>query len=38
VPKKADATGEKWRLFTDNRNVNEKTVGYAYPLPDVTEM
>jgi hypothetical protein len=39
VPKKADATGEKrWRLVIDYRKVNEKTVGDAYPLPDVTEI
>jgi hypothetical protein len=39
VPKKDDATGEKrWRLVTDYRKVNEKTVGDAYPLPDVTEI
>jgi len=39
VPKKADATGEKrWRLVIDYQKVNEKTVGDAYPLPDVTEI
>jgi hypothetical protein len=39
VPKKADATGEKmWRLVIDYRKVNEKTVGDAHPLPDVTEI
>jgi hypothetical protein len=39
VPKKADATGEKnWRLVIHYRKVNEKTVGDAYPLPDVTEI
>lgn len=38
VPKKLDATGEKWRLVTDYQKVNEKTVGDAYPLPDVTEI
>ena len=39
VKKKADASGEeKWRLVIDYRKVNEKTVGDAYPLPDVTEI
>jgi transposase InsO family protein len=39
VPKKVDATGErKWRLVIDYRQVNQKTVGDAYPLPDVTEI
>jgi hypothetical protein len=39
VPKKADASGEKkWRLVIDYRKVNERTVGDAYPLPDVTEI
>ena len=39
VPKKEDATGEKrWRLVIDYRKLNEKTVGDAYPLPDVTEI
>ena len=37
--KKADATGEeRWRLVTDYRSVNEKTVGDAHPLPEVTEI
>jgi hypothetical protein len=39
VPKKADATGAKrWKLVIDYRKLNEKTVGDAYPLPDVTEI
>jgi hypothetical protein len=39
VPKKGEASGEKkWRLVVDFRNLNEKTVGDAYPLPDITEI
>ena len=39
VPKKADASGEKqWRLVIDYSKLNEKTVGDAYPLPDITEI
>jgi hypothetical protein len=39
VPKKEDASGEKkWRLVVDFRNLNEKSVGDAYPLPDITEI
>jgi hypothetical protein len=39
VPKKDDASGEnKWRLVVDFRKLNEKTVGDAYPLPDITEI
>jgi hypothetical protein len=39
VPKKADASGEvKWRVVIDFRKLNEKTVGNAYPLPDITEI
>ena len=39
VPKKTGATGEKgWRLVINYRKVNEKTVGDACPLPDVTEI
>lgn len=39
VPKKNDASGEKkWRLVVDVRKLNEKTVGDAYPLPDITEI
>jgi hypothetical protein len=39
VPKKADASGErKWRVVVDFRKLNEKTIGNAYPLPDITEI
>jgi hypothetical protein len=39
VPKKKDASGEKkWRLVVDFRKLNDKTVGDAYPLPDITEI
>ena len=38
-PKKAEGAGEKkWRLVIDYRKVNEKIVGDAYPLQDVTEI
>jgi hypothetical protein len=39
VPKKVDASGEKkWRLVVDFRKLNEKSIGDAYPLPDITEI
>jgi hypothetical protein len=39
VPKKEDASGEKkWRLVVDFRKLNEKSVGDAYPLPDIMEI
>jgi hypothetical protein len=39
VPKKSGADGEhKWRLDVDFRRLNEKTVGDAHPLPDITEI
>jgi hypothetical protein len=39
VPKKADTTGERsWRLVTEYRKLNKKTVGDTYSLPDVTEI
>jgi hypothetical protein len=39
VAKKMDASGkQKFRLVVDYRKLNEKTVGDAYPLPDITEI
>ena len=39
VPKKVGPDGKrKWRLVVDFRKLNEKTVGDAYPLPDVTKI
>jgi hypothetical protein len=39
VPKKTGADGDpKWRLVVDFRRLNEKTVGDAHPLPDITEI
>ena len=39
VPKKAGVDGEKrWRLLADFRRLNEKTIGDAHPLPDITEI
>ena len=39
VPKKSDASGEKkWRIVVDYRNLNNVTVGDAYPLPNIEEI
>ncbi|XP_036140388.1 uncharacterized protein LOC118644842 [Monomorium pharaonis] len=39
VPKKPDSQGNKrWRLVIDYRNLNEKTIGDAYPLPNITDI
>lgn len=39
VPKKADSKGnKKWRLVIDFRALNEKTLGDAYPLPNITDI
>lgn len=39
VPKKEDSHGNKrWRMVIDYRNLNEKTIGDAYPLPQINEI
>ena len=39
ISKKLDASGQqKFRLVVDYRKLNEKTIGNAYPLPDITEI
>ena len=39
VPKKPDAQGnKKWRMVIDYRALNERTVGDAYPLPNITDI
>ena len=39
VPKKSDSKGNKrWRMVIDYRALNEKTVGDAYPLPNITDI
>jgi len=39
VPKKPDSKGnKKWRMVIDYRMLNEKTVGDAYPLPNITDI
>ena len=39
VPKKLDSSGiQKWRLVSDFRLLNEKTITDAYPLPDITQI
>jgi len=39
VPKKADSKdNRRWRMVIDYRALNEKTVGDAYPLPNITEI
>lgn len=39
VPKKADSHGnKKWRMVIDYRNLNEKSIGDAYPLPQINEI
>ena len=39
APKKMDATGKKkWRIVIDFRLSNEKTIGDAYPLPNIADI
>jgi len=39
VPKKDDSLGnKKWRLVIDFRVLNEKTIGDAYPLPNIIDI
>lgn len=39
VPKKSDSKGNKrWRMVLDFRDLNDKTIGDAYPLPNITEI
>ena len=39
VPKKPDSQGNKrWRLVIDYRKLNDKTIGDAFPLPNITEI
>lgn len=39
VPKKADSQGKKrWRMVIDYRSLNEKTIGDAFPLPNITDI
>ena len=39
VPKKADSQGNpRWRMVLDFRELNNKTIGDSYPLPNITEI
>lgn len=39
VPKKPDSQGNKrWRMVINFRKLNEKTIGDAYPLPNIVEI
>ena len=39
VPKRSDPNGnKKWRMVIDYRKLNEKTLGDAYPLPNICDI
>lgn len=38
VPKKPDLGNKRWRLVIDYRTLNQKTIGDAYPLPNITDI
>jgi len=39
VPKKLDASNkQKWRLVIDYRKVNEKTIDYRWPIPNINDI
>jgi hypothetical protein len=39
APKRAGPDGRpKWRMVVDFRKLNEKTIGDAHPLPDITDI
>ena len=39
VPNKLDTSGErKWRIVIDFRALNEKIIGDAYPLPNISDI
>jgi len=39
APKREGPDGQpKWRMVVDFRKLNEKTIGDAHPLPDITEI
>jgi len=39
VPKKTNSKGNRrWRMVIDYRALNKKTIGDAYPLPNITDI
>ena len=39
VPKESDPSSwRKWRIVTDFRDINEKIIVYAYPLPNISDI